>query len=100
MKVLLFIIGLVFVVLGLGLTVHSWYAACYKGQIVEGSAYVGPFLLVVGIWRLFSSAAAVTPPAILRLVAVGVGVAIGFGNISLLKATFPGDQNISATNNH
>ena len=97
MKIFLLIIGLVFTALGLWLTGQSWYAASVEGRIVEGLAYSGPVFLVIGVWRIFSSLAAIRPPSIFRIIAVGVGIAAGFGNTSALKAVYPADQDISST---
>jgi hypothetical protein len=100
MKILLFILGLVIAVLGLGLTISSWYVADSEGRIVDGLAYAGPLLLIIGLWRVLSSATAATPPAIFRIIAVGIGFAAGFGNTAALKAVFPGDQIISTNSTH
>ncbi len=100
MKILMLIIGLVFAVLGLGLTAQSWYAASAQGKIIEGLAYSGPFLLIVGIWRTFASLSAIRPPTVFRLIAVGIGIAAGYGNTSVLKAAYPADQEISTNNTH
>ena len=97
MKILMLIIGSVFALAGLCLTINSWYAASAEGKIFEGSAYAGPFLLIVGLWRIFASLSAITPPSIFRIVAVGIGIAAGIGNTSALKATYPGDQEISTS---
>jgi len=95
MKIFLFILGTIFAVAGLGLTIYSWYVAKSASRIYDGFAYSGPFLLIVGIWRVFSSSMASSPPAIFRIFAVGIGIAAGFGNTTALKAAFPADQEIS-----
>jgi len=100
MKIILFILGLVISVAGLGITVYGWYVAHTQGRIFDGLSYSGPFLLIVGLWRVLSSATAARPPAIFRMVAVLIGFAAGFGNTAALKATFPGDQIISTHATH
>jgi hypothetical protein len=100
MKILLFIIGLVLAVSGFGMTIYSWYVAHSVSRIFDGLAYGGPFLLIVGLWRVLSAATAATPPAIFRIAAVGIGIAAGFGNTAALKAVFPGDQVISTNSTH
>ena len=97
---MLLILGLVFSALGLGITVYGWYAATSLGRIIDGLTYAGPFLVVVGLWRVLSAATAATPPAIFRIVAVGLGIAAGFGNTAVLKAVFPADQVVSTNSTH
>ncbi|MCE0521595.1 MAG: hypothetical protein LV480_01645 [Methylacidiphilales bacterium] len=100
MKILFLILGVVFTVSGVGLTGYSWYSAASEGRIIEGMAYPGPFLLVVGLWRLLSAATAAAPPTLFRIIAVGLGIAAGYGNVTALKAIFPGDKQISSTPDH
>jgi len=97
MKIFTLILGVVFGVFGLGLTVYGWYVASAQGRIVDGLAYSGPFLLIVGFWRAVSAGMA-SVPSVLRLVAVGIGIGAGFGNTAAMKAAFPGDQIISTSN--
>jgi hypothetical protein len=99
MKIFALILGLVFGVLGLGLTAYGWYVASAQGRIVDGLAYTGPFLLVVGVWRAVSAGMAGVP-SLLRIVAVGIGIGAGFGNTAALKAIFPSDQIISTQSTH
>jgi len=100
MKIVAFIIGVIMTVVGVGLTGYSWYAATSEGKIIDGLAYAGPFFLVVGLWRTLSAATASAPPALFRILAVGIGIAAGFGNTSAMKAIFPNDQLISSTSTH
>jgi hypothetical protein len=100
MKIFLLILGLVFGVLGVGFTIYGWYAAQSQGRIFDGLTYSGPFLAIIGVWRVFSSMLPARPPAVLRIVAVGLGIAAGYGNTAMLKSVFPGDQVISSTPTH
>jgi hypothetical protein len=100
MKFFLLILGVVFGVLGVGFTGYGWYVAGAQGRIFDGLTYSGPFLLIVGAWRVFSSMLPTPPPAVLRIIAVGIGIAAGYGNTTLLKTVFPGDQIISTNSAH
>jgi hypothetical protein len=98
MKLFILIFGILFACGGLGMTVYSWYAASAQGQIVPGLAYAGPFLLIVGAWRILAAGMASSPRA-LRIVAVLIGVAAGYGNGAVLKAAFPNDRVIASSSN-
>jgi hypothetical protein len=91
------IVGGIFAALGLGLSVYSWYAATAEGKIIDGLSYAGPFFLVVGLYRVFASASAVRLPAIFRIIAVLIGVGVGYGNTALQKAIYPSDRVITAS---
>jgi hypothetical protein len=95
MKILMFIIGAVFALAGLGLTGYVWYAASAEGHIYADLAYPGPFLLIVGAWRILASGMAAAPSA-LRIVAVLIGIGAGYGNVQVLKAAFPNDHIIAS----
>jgi hypothetical protein len=96
MKIAALILGVVFAVLGVCLTGYSWYAAAANHHIIDGLAYSGPFFVIVGAWRILASGMA-TPPSLLRIVAVVLGIGAGYGNQQVLKAIYPGDQVISSS---
>ncbi len=97
MKIFVLIIGIVFAVAGVGMTIYSWYAASSEGHILNAIAYPGPFLVVVGAWRILASGMAAAP-RMLRIVAVLIGIGAGYGNTAALKAAFPNDQVIASSN--
>jgi hypothetical protein len=97
MKILVFIIGLIFAVLGLGMTGYSWYAANTEHHIIDGLAYAGPFFIVVGAWRILASGMAAAP-RVLRIFAVLFGIGAGYANCQVLKAAYPTDVVISSSN--
>jgi hypothetical protein len=100
LKILLFIIGIVVTVSGLGITIYGWHTASTLGRIYEGLAYSGPVLLVLGAWRVLGSLMAARLPVVFRLIAGGVAFGAGYGNTSLLKATFPEDKFIATNTSH
>jgi hypothetical protein len=97
MKVINLVLGAIFLVLGLFFTGYSWYAAGTSHHIIDGLAYPGPFLIIVGAWRVIS-AGVVGAARMLRIVAVLVGLAAGYGNAQVLKAAYPNDTVVSADN--
>jgi len=97
MRSISFIMGLCAAGLGFGMTIYSWYMAHAAGQIVVGLAFAGAFLLIVGGWRVFTFAGGVRPPFIFRILAIGVGLAAGYGSVAVLKAIYPSDKIIETT---
>ena len=97
MRGLSFITALCIAGLGLGMSIYSWYMAHAMGRIVVGVAYAGGFLLIVGIWRVIAFASGMRPPFIFRIIAIGLGLAVGYGSVSALKAVYPSDQIIETT---
>ena len=92
MKILLFIIGIVVLVVGLGLTGWTWYDAAENGRISVGSAYAGPVLVILGALRMFRASIAGPLPSVIRIAIVGVAIALGYGNSAAVKAIFPQAQ--------
>ena len=97
MKIFVLVIGVIFTVIGLGMTGYSWYAASSEGHILDAMAYPGPFLIIVGGWRILASAMA-SAPRLMRIVAVVLGFGAGYLNAAALKTAFPNDQVIASSN--
>jgi hypothetical protein len=95
MKLVILILGVVFLALGLFFTGYSWYVASTDHHIIDGLAYPGPFLIIVGAWRVVS-AGMVGAARMLRIAAILVGLAAGWGNAQALKAAYPSDTVVSA----
>ena len=100
MRIAGLIIGIVVLVVGLALTVWTWYRASFKGQIDEASAYAGPVCIVLGGLRMFRAAAVIPLQSLARIAVVGVAILIGYGNSALIKAIFPQDQVLTTTTTH
>jgi hypothetical protein len=98
MKLIVFILGIVLLVVGLGITGWVWYRAS-QGQINEPLAYTGPVLLVLGGLRMLRAAVVVPLPAVGRLAIVGLAILAGYGNAAAIKAVYPNDQ-VLASSNH
>ena len=96
MRIAILIFGLLFTGAGVGMTGYSWYDAASTSTIVDGLAFGGPVLLVVGIYRIIR--AGIVMPYLFRFVAVGIGLAVGYANVSIQKTLFPSDRIVATTN--
>jgi len=100
MKIVVLIIGIVMVVVGLCLTVWTWYDAAANGRFSDASAYAGPVLLILGVLRMLRAAAAGPLPSFARLAVVGIAILVGYGNSAAVKAIFPQARPEVTTTNH
>lgn len=95
MKLFLLILGVIFIGLGGFLTFQGWTAAS-RGQM-EPTVYVGPFLIVMGLFRLFRAMSAMPRSIVLRYVALGIAVATGWGDQALARQFYPNAVTVPLT---
>jgi hypothetical protein len=89
MKPVVFILGLVILVAGIGLTGWTWYDAAQNGRYSDGSAYAGPVLIVLGLLRMVRAAATIPLPGMVIMAGVGFAILIGYADSAAIKAAFP-----------
>jgi hypothetical protein len=93
------IIGLIFLAIGVYTTFEGWRGAAVNGR-VSSVVYVGPFLVVMGAFRLLRAMGVFPPSAMFRYVALGIAVLTGMGDRALVKATYPQAIPLDSQANH
>lgn len=94
MKILILILGIFFTGLGVYITAQAWHFAASEHRI-EPISYIGPFIAVMGLYRIFRAAASMPPPRLFQFVALGVAALIGYGDQLAIKAVYPGATTVS-----
>jgi predicted phage tail protein len=87
MKLFNLIIGVVFLALGVYLTLQGWSAAPL-GRL-ESGVYVGPFLAVMGFSRILRGISLLPPNVMFRYIALGIAVAVGYGDRAVVHQMYP-----------
>jgi hypothetical protein len=82
------ILGLIFAGLGVNLTYQAWHFAS-QGHLVATGGYVGPFLVMMGLFRFGRSAAGLPPNLVLRYVFLGIAILAGIADRAVIKAVYP-----------
>jgi hypothetical protein len=98
MKLFAAIVGLLFAGFGVYTTFQAWsYASA--GHRMDSLAYVGPFLIVMGLFRVARSLGGFPPNLLLRYVFLGIAIGIGVADGAVIKTVYPNAVPLASSTN-